>query len=99
MASNSSKKPQQQSSLLSFFNKKPSENIIEKEVTIEQLAVKETASKPVKHHHQQAPLEKKPSNLNDQDSMDVGQKTQDDKNEEDDDDAPLVSKMVDLNQF
>lgn len=96
MASNSSKKPQQQSSLLSFFNKKPSESIIEKEITAEQLAVKETASKPVKHH-QQAPLGKKPSTSNDHDSMDVDHKTQDDQDEEEDDDTPLFSKAVNLN--
>lgn len=97
MASNSSKKSQQQSSLLSFFNKKPSESIIEKEVMTEQLAVKETASKPVKHH-QQAPLGKKPSTSNDHDSMDVDHKTQDGKDEDDDDDdTPLFSKAVSLN--
>lgn len=50
MAPNPSpKKPQQQqSSLLSFFRKKPSQSVIENEVMAEQLAVKETASKPVK---------------------------------------------------
>ncbi|EPB93010.1 hypothetical protein HMPREF1544_00084 [Mucor circinelloides 1006PhL] len=91
MVSNpSAKKPQQQqSSLLSFFNKKPSGSIIEKEVTTAQLAVKETASKPVKHdQHKQAVDTKKPS----MDAMDVDEANT---KEEDDseDDAPLVSKL------
>ena len=92
MVSNPSpKKPQQQqSSLLSFFNKKPSGSIIEKEATTAQLAVKETASKPVKHDQQKQAVDtKKPS----MDAMDVDEANT---KEEDDseDDAPLVSKLV-----
>ncbi|KAL7314276.1 DNA mismatch repair protein msh6 [Mucor circinelloides] len=91
MVSNPSpKKPQQQqSSLLSFFSKKPSGSIIEKEATTAQLAVKETASKPVKHDQQKQAVDtKKPS----MDAMDVDEANT---KEEDDseDDAPLVSKL------
>ncbi|KAI8643162.1 muts domain V-domain-containing protein [Parasitella parasitica] len=93
MAPNPSpKKPQQQSSLLSFFNKKHSESIIQKEVTTEQLAVKEAASKPVKQQHQQAPVAKKSSIAHKDDRMDIDQNINNQEEEEDDDETPLFSK-------
>ncbi|GAN01573.1 DNA mismatch repair protein Msh6 [Mucor ambiguus] len=58
----SKKPPQQQSSLLSFFAKKPSQNVIGNEVMTEQLAVKKPASKPVKSDDdKQAPSSALPS--------------------------------------
>ncbi|KAK4509250.1 Histone deacetylase hda1 [Mucor velutinosus] len=102
MAPNPSlKRPQQQqSSLLSFFAKKPSESVIEKEVMTEQLAVKETAPKPVKPDQTKQASSASPSMAKNTahsskptaDAMEIDEAIQE--NEDDsEDDSPLVSRL------